>query len=386
MDSDSRNISLYVHIPFCAQRCSYCDFYFVTTKRHYEEFAQALCRDITQVAHSYSKPSLSTIYFGGGTPSLLPSSAIQHILNHIRNSFHTSQVQEITIEANPEDVTDDLLHDLLNIGVTRISLGVQSFNDHDLRFMNRCHNSDQAIQACRMIQSAGFNSWSLDLIFGVPDAPLKRWDDNLKKAIRTGVPHISTYSLTVEPSTPLHKQVQRGKVIMSPDSHLSDQFQSAMDLLQKVGYQHYEISSFAQPGHQSLHNSHYWSHKNYLGVGPSAHSFWWDGDEIVRWENVRNLRIYSDLVDHNEPPLTFKETLTKHELIRERIMLSLRTSQGIDLKDLEQKYGYRLVDHKQQQLQLMEFNGLIIQSKSSVRLTEKGKHICDQVTQQLWKD
>jgi len=386
MGLDSQSISLYVHIPFCTQRCSYCDFYFVTTKSGYQEFVDALCLEITQVAQSYSNPSLSTIYFGGGTPSLLPSSALKYILDHIHHSFQTGQLREVTIEANPEDITDHFLHELLNIGITRVSLGVQSFDDHDLRFMNRCHDSDQAIEACRKIQSAGFNSWSLDLIFGVPDVSLKRWEDNLTKAIHTGVPHISTYSLTVEPSTPLYKQVQRGKVIISSDSHISDQFQLAMDILQKVGYQHYEISSFAQSGHESQHNSQYWSHDNYLGVGPSAHSFWWEDDEIVRWENVRNLRVYSDLIYHHEPPFSFRETLTKQDLVREKIMLSLRTSQGIDLNDLEQKYGYRLLDHKQQQLQLMESNGLITLTKSSVRLTQKGKHICDQITQRLWND
>jgi len=384
MGSDSQNVSLYVHIPFCTQRCSYCDFYFVTTKRGYEEFVDTVCLEINLLARSYPKQSLSTIYFGGGTPSLLTSSLIHRILTHIRHSFHTGHVREITIEANPEDITDSLLQELLNMGVTRISLGVQSFNDDDLKFMNRCHNSGQAIQACSRIQSAGFNSWSLDLIFGIPDASLNRWENNLIKAVNTGVPHLSTYSLTVESFTPLHKQVQKGQVTMSSDTHISDQFQFAMDILKKAGYHHYEISSFAQSGHQSLHNSHYWSHDNYLGVGPSAHSFWWENDKMMRWENVRNLRIYSDLVYQKKTPITFKETLSLHDLIREKIMLSLRTSQGIDLNDLERKYGYRMIGHQQQQLQLMEANGLIVQSKSFVRLTEKGMHLCDQITQQLW--
>ena len=267
MDEQNRhNASLYVHIPFCTQRCSYCDFYFVTTSLDHNRFVRALCMEIVQVARNFPDTSLSTIYFGGGTPSRLSPQAIYQILAQIHTCFQTHQVQEITLEANPEDITEDGLKELRRAGITRISLGIQSFRDADLTFLNRCHDSDQAIRACGMVHSAGFRSWSLDLIFGIPGLTMPAWQENLHHAIDTGSPHLSCYSLTVEPSTPLHRQVERGIVKPAPDVQISDQFQRTMDVLHAHDFEHYEISSFARPGHRSRHNSCYWYHINYLGA------------------------------------------------------------------------------------------------------------------------
>ncbi len=386
MTANQQEASLYVHIPFCAQRCSYCDFYFVTTQRRQTEFIEALCLEIAQKARTFPNTLLSTIYFGGGTPSLLPSQAITHILAQICASFDTSQVDEITLEANPEDINAPVLEELKHAGITRMSLGVQSFRNADLSFMNRCHNSDQALLACKLIQSAELSSWSLDLIFGVPGASTKIWQDNLSRAIETQVPHISTYNLTIEPQTPLHKQVANGFVKPVSDENAADQFQQAMDILTSMGYEHYEISNFALPGHRAMHNTRYWQHTNYLGVGPSAHSFWWQSDKALRWQNVRSLRKYLEAVTIAESPTVTQETLSMHDLARERIMLALRTSEGLDLDDLKNTYGLDLIAHKKETLLQMKARGFIVQQGTNMRLTTQGLHVCDNLTAKLWPD
>lgn len=381
---NSQGISLYVHIPFCTQRCSYCDFFFVTTKRGHDEFVNALCEEIRLLARLYSHQSLTTIYLGGGTPSRISPQSIKKVLQEIHHGFDAEQVREITVEANPEDITASRLEQFLDFGVTRISLGVQSFSNSDLKFMNRCHTSSEAMEACALIHAAGFESWSLDLIFGIPSSSLLDWEKNLCLATETGVPHISTYSLTIEPRTALHKQIQRKLVKPVSDSEMSDLFQRTIDTLTDTGYEHYEISSFAYSGQRSLHNSQYWSHQNYLGVGPSAHSFWWDDEKITRWENVSNLPKYHALIREGKSPSILRESLTKQDLIHEKIMLAIRTSEGINLLDLQEQYGYSLVEQKQDKISTMEFHGFIYYDEEFLRLTESGKHICDEITQQLW--
>ena len=384
MDPNLLNASLYVHIPFCTQRCSYCDFFFVTSRHGHEEFVNTLCLDVIQAGQRFLGTSLCTIYFGGGTPSRLPSGSIDQILGQIHDCFDTDQVSEITLEANPEDITESKLEELSNAGITRVSLGVQSFHDADLRFMNRCHHSDQAFRACSLIESAGFASWSLDMIFGVPGGSMQGWKNNLRLATEIGPPHISTYGLTIEPQTPLHKQVQRGRVTPVSDAQTADQFRVAMQVLRSADYEHYEVSSFARSGHRSAHNSRYWHHLNYIGLGPSAHSFWWQNGHAVRYENVCNLRTYSERVKENQSPVTFQETLTANDLAREKIMLALRTSEGLDLDLFEKKYQFSLIKEKRKELDTMRSLGIITWEETHIRLTDEGLHLCDQITEQLW--
>lgn len=386
MDLIYQDVSLYVHIPFCIQRCSYCDFYFVTTKHGHDEFVDALCLEITQVSRKFPDISLSTVYFGGGTPSRLSPCAITRILSHIHACFDAKLTCEITLEANPEDVTAAGLEKLKYAGITRISLGVQSFRDEELHFMNRCHNSEQAAQACKLINDAEFDRWSLDLIFGVPGASTQEWQENLHRAVETGATHISTYSLTVEPHTPLHKQVTRGMIKPASGNQIAEQFQIAIEFLESIGFEHYEVSSFAHPNHRSRHNMRYWTHTNYLGVGPSAHSFWWQDGRAVRWENIRSLRSYNETVIKGESPANSRETLSDDTLVREKIMLALRTSEGLDLEHLRKNYGFDLLKHKQTELKEMRFQGLLVQEGASIRLTKKGMHVCDRLTTKLWPD
>ncbi|MDX1530054.1 MAG: radical SAM family heme chaperone HemW, partial [Rhodothermales bacterium] len=267
---------LYLHIPFCSQRCVYCDFYFVTTSRDFGPFTGALETEIEAYGREFGgREPLETVYFGGGTPSLLPLEDVARLLRAVELHFDVSRAEEVTFEVNPEDVTRDYLEGLRALGVTRLSLGVQSFFDEDLRFMNRVHGAAEAERAVDAVRRAGFETFSVDLIFGVPEQPAEHWLANLEKAARMEVPHLSTYGLTVEERTPLHKMVATGRVSPAPDESMRARYLDTMETLRHHGYEHYEISSFARPGRHAEHNQLYWSHANYLGFGPSAHSFWW---------------------------------------------------------------------------------------------------------------
>ncbi len=386
MDRSQPKASLYIHIPFCTQRCSYCDFYFVTNQSIQNQFVDALCREIIEVAHHFPNTSLRSIYFGGGTPSRLDPKLIHQIIVQIHSSFQTSQVQEMTLEANPEDITTEGIDQMLEIGITRISLGVQSFCDEDLQFMNRSHTSDQAIQACHLIRSSGFVSWSLDLIFGLPESSLHGWEQNLHHAAATGVPHISTYGLTIEPNTPLQNQVKRGIVQPVSDEETADQFLMAIKCLNSYGFEHYEISNFARAGHRAKHNTRYWNHVNYIGIGPSAHSFWWQDGKTIRWENIRNLRTYCELLTSGQSAKIHEKTLSESDLIREKIMLALRTSDGLNMEEVKTRYGFNLSKEKYEEIATLQSNGLINQTGNQICLTTGGMQVCDRIIAQLWPD
>jgi oxygen-independent coproporphyrinogen III oxidase len=240
------------------------------------------------------------VYFGGGTPSRLSVDAWFGIVEQLRSHFDLSNLREFTVEANPDDVDIDYLRELRRVGVTRLSLGVQSFFDSDLQAMNRAHDADQAERVIEIAHAAGFDDLSIDLIFGLPDQPFEYWGANLEKAVRLGVTHISTYGLTVEPGTPLEKDIRRGLAVRARRRHGRGRAIFLHDgLSSRAGFEHYEISSFAKPGHRSRHNHAYWNHTNYIGFGPSAHSFWWKGLPAARWSNVRNLARYEALMKQN---------------------------------------------------------------------------------------
>ena len=334
---------LYLHIPFCSQRCIYCDFYFVTTVKSHTSFVQALIAEIEFYADRYGKQEpVDTIYFGGGTPSQLNEDEIARILEAIYRGFDTSRVKETTFEMNPEDVDVDYLRGLRALGIDRLSVGIQSFFQDDLTFMNRSHTAEQAEAIVPLVREAGFENFTVDLIFGLPNQPEEYWAANLQKAIRLEVPHLSTYSLTIEERTVLHNQVQRGLVVPLDDDTMASRFQFTMDYLRENGYEHYEVSNFARPGFRSVHNTSYWEHKNYLGFGPSAHSFWRGSlrsPGALRWANVRNLRQYEALIAQRQLPLDMRDRLSFDTLANEYIMLRLRTRDGLDLQRLEAEYG-----------------------------------------------
>ena len=376
---------IYVHIPFCAQRCTYCDFYFVTTEKSHASFVEAVCTEIRLRASAYaSRDPVGSIYFGGGTPSLLHPDDLGRIIETLNDSFDCSGVQETTVEVNPEDVTPDYLAALRSLGIDRLSIGIQSFFEDDLKMMNRVHDATQARTVVETARAGGFDNFSVDLIFGLPDQPPEYWSANLEIAASLQVPHISTYGLTIEDGTPLKNRIERGVLEPVSEEDMTDQFQFTMDYLRQRGFEHYEISSFAREGYRAIHNHRYWSHANYLGFGPSAHSFWWSGLPASRWANVRNLRRYQALLTQHVAPVDEKERLPIDTLADEYVMLRLRTADGLDLEELESRYGVDLLLDRVDELAALESSGFIRPIRNhTVRLTDLGKTVCDTVTARL---
>jgi len=369
----------------------YCDFYVVTTNKSPTSFVNALLHEIEHYGAQYGeKEPIHTIYFGGGTPSLLPPSDVYRILNALYDHFQIDDAAEVTIELNPEDMGLDEMRALCNLGINRLSIGIQSFFDDDLTFMNRNHTSEEAEQVVSVARQAGFENFTVDLIFGLPEQPFEYWAANLQKAVRLDVPHLSTYGLTVEERTPLFNQVQRGVVTPTDADTMNERYLFTMDYLGQHGYEAYEISSFAKPGFRSRHNQAYWTHTNYLGFGPSAHSFWWQrglGSRAERWNNVPNLKKYEAILAQRHLPLDARDRLSLDDLGDEHILLSLRTSDGLNLNTLEQTYGIDLLDAKVDELAWLETDGLIEPIRNRrVRLTPNGRLVADAVANRLLLD
>lgn len=344
-----------------------------------------MCSELELYALEYaSRESIESIYFGGGTPSLLLPDEVDTLMAKIREDYDLCDLREVTFEMNPEDVTESYVQHLHHAGINRISLGVQSFFDSDLKFLSRVHDAARARNAIHIIQRSDINNLSIDLIFGLPEQDMEYWAANLEIARDLEVPHLSTYGLTIEEKTPLYKQVQRGLVTpISEDDH-SQRFLFTMDFLREQGYEHYEISSFSLSGHRSFHNHRYWSHTNYIGCGPSAHSFWWKGLPARRWENIRNLKTYEALLSNYTRPIESQEALSLDVLAREYIMLRLRTSDGLDLNILEERYGVDLLIDHVDELAMLEESSFIKPIRNQiVTLTDSGKTICNSVIEKL---
>ena len=379
--------NLYIHIPFCKQRCIYCDFYFLTTRNASPPFIHALEEEIKHWADLYGQVEpVETIYFGGGTPSLLKVADVRSILNCLHAHFDTSHIRETTFELNPDDARPDYLAALRQIGIDRLSIGVQSFIDKDLSWMNRAHDKEQAFDVIQVARENGFDNFSIDLIFGLPHQSPNDWQYNLETAFNLQAPHISTYSLTIEPRTPLFKQIQNDRMHPIEDDIMAAYYRTTIDYFVQNGYEHYEVSSFAQPGFRSIHNQSYWSHKNYIGLGPSAHSFWKNDDtHAIRWANARSLKSYTQWPDMGTLPMSKKESISLEQLADEYIMLRLRTSDGVNLRILKERYGYDMLATKDHELARLQERKLIQidTEKSHLTLTREGLLICDAITGDL---
>ena len=379
---------LYIHVPFCSQRCVYCDFYFTTTSRDTRSYVRALQIEADIMGAEYRDEPLKTVYLGGGTPSLLPPDDLAAVLQLAHDHFDTSELAEVTVEANPEDLVGAAgaawLQTAMDLGVTRLSLGVQSFFDDDLRFMNRAHDAAQA-EAGVVAVAERFEDFSVDLIFGIPDQPFEHWGANLEKALRLGAPHLSTYSLTIEERTPLSKLVDLGRVVPEGDDALRERYLFTHAYLHDRGFDHYEVSSFARPGHRSQHNQGYWAHANVIGLGPSAHSFYRQTrSRGWRWSNVAHLGRWQSLLLSGERPLDAREAIGPDALADEAILLSLRRLQdGLQLDVLEQDYGVDLLAEKPAELAALETAGLIEVSSARIRLTPEGATVADAVALRL---
>lgn len=372
---------IYLHIPFCKQACSYCDFYFVTKPDNKAAFVDKLVKEIRSKKNTvFSTETIDTIYFGGGTPSLLTIEQFERIFEAVYDTFKTDR-KEVTVELNPDNVTREYLAGLKSAGVNRVSMGVQTFDEDLLRFMNRTHNSAEALRSLELLQKSEINVFTADLIYGNPGQTPEMLDHDLKTLLQFDPPHVSAYSLTIEPKTRLGKQLEMGRLIPAEDETVEKHFELVEEKLKENDIHRYEVSNFAKKGSEAKHNSKYWEHQNYIGFGPGAHSFWWDGDSkhASRWENQPDLKKYLLKEDFNEGS---PEQLSLKELAEERLMLSLRTRKGISTNELESRYDYSLSINQQQYLSRLKYEGKV-EDEDSLRLTSSGLKIADAITLDL---
>lgn len=325
--------NLYFHYPFCKQACHYCNFHFSTSLKQKNRMWKALKNELIQRADELQSP-IESVYFGGGSPSLLNAEEIQNIMDRIRNLVDVSPVLEVTLEVNPDDVSAAYLKGLKAAGVNRLSLGVQSFIDRDLTLMNRAHDSAQALQALEEV-STHFTNYSLDLIYGMPYSNSAEWEQNIETALSFTPPHVSSYALTVEPKTALDHQVKKGEVLLLPEEAVHEHYQLMIQKMEDKGYVNYEFSNFGKPGFFSVNNQNYWNGKPYVGIGPAAHSY--DGVSIRKW-NVANNLLYLKAIENGKLP-SEEEKLTKRDRYNEYVMTGLRTIEGISLEFVESTFG-----------------------------------------------
>lgn len=369
---------IYLHIPFCKQACSYCDFYFVTRTREREAFVAKLVEEIKSYASSpYNREPVETIYIGGGTPSLLSADQLGYIFEALWETFDL-QTREVTLEMNPDDVSPSYLQDLRELGINRASMGVQSFDPGLLEFMHRAHSREEAIASLEMLSDSGFQTFTVDLIYGNPGQSEEMLQADIEKLLEYHPMHISAYALTIESGTRLGKQVELGRIAPPEDDKVADHFILLNRILNESGVHRYEVSNYSRPGYQAVHNSNYWRHENYLGLGPGAHSFWWDREEAARrWQNKADLNYYLNSAGH-QPAEEDTEVLQLPQLAEERIMMGLRTKEGIALDELVSRYNYTLSDLQQEYLQKKRKEGKV-EFDDSIKLTDRGIVIADAI-------
>jgi oxygen-independent coproporphyrinogen III oxidase len=372
---------IYIHIPFCKQACFYCNFHFSTNLDLQNDFTAALLKEIELRTSYLDRATVDTIYFGGGTPSLLPDSAIGEILETLFNHFTVSSNPEITLEANPDDMHRDRLKAWRKSGINRLSIGVQSFLKEDLIWMNRVHDASQAVLAIKNAKLAGFDNFSLDLIYGLPALTDEKWVKNLRTAIELEPGHLSCYALTVEPKTALFNMIRMKKAEDVLPEKQASQFLTGIHELESAGYEHYEISSFAKPGRRSRHNSSYWKSEKYLGLGPSAHSF----NGISRQWNISNNALYIKSLSAGLLNAE-SEDLKPRDVLNEYIMTSLRTMEGLDLQYVVELFGEekgaRLETQAGRYIRMEQME----RTNEKLVLTKKGKLFADGIAAALFFD
>lgn len=369
---------IYIHIPFCKQACYYCDFHFSTSLKYKDELLQALVKEIQLQKGYLDGETIETIYFGGGTPSVLSSDEINLLLGTITNLHTVSSNAEITLEANPDDLDREKLSLLSKTDINRLSIGIQSFFDDDLKWMNRVHKANEAESSVKRAQDTGIENITVDLIYGYPLLNDQKWKQNLEKVFELNVPHVSSYSMTVEPRTALATFIKNKKQPAMDDQQSAAQFLILMDAMQQQGFEHYEISNFCKPGHYSKHNSNYWKGVKYLGIGPSAHSF---NGETRQWNIPNNTKYIQALQQASIPSET--EILTETDRLNEYIMTSLRTIWGLDLNKLN-----TIAEAASSQLNIAAQryfeNGWIEQKDQIINLTQTGKLYADHIASELF--
>ena len=368
---------LYLHIPFCVSKCFYCDFYSCTLLDKRSAFIEAMLREMYSRRDYLNGETIRTIYFGGGTPSLLSSEQISRLLDAIRATFDL-KLEEVTLEANPDDITPAYLAALSDTGINRLSIGIQSFDDHDLRLMNRRHTSSQAIEAIRQAQKHGFDNISGDLIFGIPGMNEERWRYNIGQMLSLGIQHISAYHLSIEEGTPFASMVQRGSISPVDEDTSEREYNILCEMLGDAGYEHYEISNFALPGYRARHNSAYWQGIPYLGLGPSAHSY--NGTQrqwcVADTERYISESPSSELFD--------SEYLTPDDIYNEYIMVRLRCADGIELADMENKFGREIMDEFYDKAKKLISSGLMQNKDGHISVIPERFLISDRIISYLF--
>ena len=373
---------IYIHIPFCKQACHYCDFHFSTSLKKKEEMVLALAKEIQLRKDELGNEVIATIYFGGGTPSILSIEEIQFLIDTIYQNFDVVENPEVTLEANPDDLSDEQIIKLSKTPINRLSIGIQSFFEDDLKLMNRAHNADEA-KRCLETATKYFDNITVDLIYGIPNMSNERWLQNIETALSFGIPHISSYALTVEPKTALDKFIKKGLVKQPNDEVAQEHFHILVNRLQEEGFVHYELSNFGKPDYFSKNNSAYWLGKKYIGIGPSAHSY----DGTNRSWNIANNTLYIKSIQENQLP-SETETLTTVDRYNEYIMTGLRTIWGVSLDRIEKEFGPKYLEYLRQQSQRFLENELLeIVSSSGVenlKATQKGKFLSDGIASDLF--
>jgi oxygen-independent coproporphyrinogen-3 oxidase len=374
--------SLYVHIPFCQRKCVYCDFYSIETVSLMDSFLDALETEIALAAPAGEGVSFDTLFFGGGTPSLLAPRELERIMRSFRSAFVIREDAEITLETNPGTVSPGKLRDYLSLGVNRLSIGIQSFDENELRFLGRIHDAGEAALCVGLARDAGCRNVSVDLMYSLPGQTEGEWERTLSKALALRPDHVSAYSLIVEDDTPLARMVSAKLVSPNPVEAEASLYERTMELMEEAGFEHYEVSSYARPGFRSLHNSAYWSHADYLGFGPSAHSFWrpGNGEPPLRWANVPAVSRYCDSLRKGGSPVTMREEVTPAQMCNERIFLGLRSS-GVDLRGLGDEFG--LPADRLALAGALVDDGAAVLEGGTLRLTARGYMLCDEIAARM---
>ncbi len=372
----------YIHIPFCDHKCIYCDFYSIITSDNVNSFLKSLKKEIKYYSEKYSADrEFISIFFGGGTPSLMEPDYISEILENVKTNFVVRDGAEITLETNPGTVSLEKLKMFRNAGINRISIGIQSFDNDDLKFLTRIHNSDTAIKTVKNATEAGFENISLDLIFNLPGQTKNKWIKNLEQAVKLPINHISTYSLILERGTILNKMVLDGKVKIADEDYDAELYQSTIDFITSKGFSQYEVSNFAKPGFECVHNNAYWHYKDYLGFGTSAHSFI-DGK---RWWNLSSLKMYIDKIGQSENAVAGSEIINSEKAINEYIMLELRSS-GLNIKKFEKRFVIESRDwlkNNYPYFELLKNQNFVMMNDGIIKLTSKGYAVCDEILSEI---
>ncbi|SHG07278.1 radical SAM family heme chaperone HemW [Flavobacterium johnsoniae] len=375
---------IYIHIPFCKQACHYCDFHFSTSMKKKDDMVLALAKEIGMRKNELLDSARSdneiveTIYFGGGTPSVLSNDEINFLISKVYKNYKVVENPEITLEANPDDLSAERILELSKSPINRLSIGIQSFYEEDLKMMNRAHNSAEA-KKCLEEATKYFDNISLDLIYGIPGMSDEMWKQNIQTALDFGIPHISSYALTVEPKTALSKLIQTGKIAEPQDEAASNHFTILVEMLQKNGFIHYELSNFGKENYFSKNNSAYWLGKKYIGIGPSAHSY--DGEK--RGWNIANNSLYLKAIQNDELPIE-TETLTISDRYNEYIMTGLRTIWGVSLNRIEQEFGSEYLNYLLEQSQKFLNDDLLSIENNILKPTLKGKFLTDGIASDLF--